>query len=281
MKLFATRAVRHIAHRLSHQKGAITIKDLHDGELYVKIEEPVQNMHVWVLAATPSPMHHSMELLLILDALHRAGAKISLCLTYCGYARQDRYMQDGEAVGAEIIGHALQRIPLVQTYILHPHSALLQQYIPHTPIFPLDLVASLVRQNDVLVAADMGVRDLTHQIGEHVGVPVAYVMKKRLSPDDVMMLGLEGDVAGKRVLLVDDIIATGNTMVQAARLVQSHGAANIRAFATHSFLTHHTHMQVAVSPISHMYVMNSMQQSIESPCMTVLDVVPTLETSLC
>lgn len=238
MKLFSIPCMDYLARKLHFTPGACSFKAFSDGEWHVQIEEDVSAQSVWVLAATMSPADNLIQLLLLLDALTRAGARVSLVLTYFGYERQDR-AAPGEALSAQVVANCFKQFTLQKILIVHHHSQALHNFIDFTGLVPVSLMASMAQSQhiDVIVAPDDGAHELAHQVAQRAGATAAYIIKKRSSQDDVRVVRIDGTVRDRRVLVVDDIISTGGTVMKAAVALREAGARSIAVMATHGLFS--------------------------------------------
>lgn len=227
MKVYFTQSCQHLAK--GFDQGNIAVQHFANGELYVRVlDKPGKNCGV--IASFPAPAENILELCLILDALTRLGTKITLVITYFGYARQDRVVEPGDAVGLEVVAKSLQQFRLRDVYVIHPHSLRTQQVFPCHAIVPF--FEDVLDDIEIIVAPDFGAADEASSIAEHYGLSVAYIEKVRHF-HDVKAVRLIGDVKGKRALIVDDIIDLGTTIKEAAKILLTHGALSVDAYATH------------------------------------------------
>ncbi len=233
---------RDLARTLAREIGAelecCGIERFPDGEISVTMG-PVRGADVYLVQGTAPPVHDNLaELLLLADAARRSGAaRVSGIVPYLAYARQDRREAEGEAVGgrvaAEAIGSAVDRVVLVD-----PHAAALEGFFP-CPVERLSavpLLAECVRPmvgDHVVVAPDLGAVKRAARFARALGLGMASVRKRRLSGHDVEVLGIDGDVRGRPILIVDDMISTGATIVAAANAARAVGATRVIAVATH------------------------------------------------
>lgn len=277
MKVFSTRSCEHLIHGMSIDRGHALIKTFSDGEMFVRIEDDVAHKNVWLLAATPAPAENVLELFFMLDALSRVGAKVHLLMPYFGYARQDR-AKPGESLSIEVLFNALQQFPLERVVVVHIHNPQVRRFFDFENVILLDFFLPLVEKIDCIVAPDEGARVWASAIGNHSGKEVIVMEKVRAEQEHVGTITFDGDVRDKNILIVDDMIATGGTMIHAARVLKNHGANMIYAAATHGIFSGNAYQMVQESPISKMWVTNSLVQNPQSPKIEVIDCVPMLET---
>ncbi len=232
MILFSTKSSRHIAEKISAHHGACTVKYFSDGEMFVRIDQDVKSQRVWVLASTQAPAENLLELFLLLDALQHAGARISLFITYFAYARQVR-AAPGEAHSAELISSFFKRFTFEKTYILHAHSRSLHNFLEYSDVKDISFFCDAAADYDALVAPDQGAYSLAAEIAKLCNKEIIVLTKTRPDHEQVKIVAVDGNVQGKRLLIIDDIISTGRTLVEAAHALKNMGAASIAAAATH------------------------------------------------
>lgn len=275
--IFATRQARSIAHSLPFEQGRVLFKYFSDGELYVKVEEDVQGKHVWVIGSTASPCDNILELFLLLDALKRAGASINLLLTYFGYARQDRAAQ-GEALGSDIIATSLKSFNLDHVFVIHAHSQALHTFLDFQNLIPLSLFCYPAQSQDRLAAPDKGAYELACSIAKTCNLKFITVTKMRPEQERVAIVEVQDNIAGKKVLIVDDMISTGNTILQVAQTLKEMGAATIQAAATHGVFSDDARDKIENSPfIEKVYVTDSLPQQDGYSKIEVLPIAPFIE----
>lgn len=212
-----------IAERLASHVGESTVECFPDGELHVAVHESVRGHDVYLVQPTAPPVErHLLELLLLADACRRAGAaRITAVVPYFGYARQDRRASGREAVGARLVADLFGTRGFARVVALDLHAPALEGFFS-TPLEHLSAVPVLVNAlqdersaNGVVVAPDMGAAKLAERYAKALHLPVAVVMKVRLSGSEVDVRGLTGDVRNRTPLIVDDMISTGATVAAA------------------------------------------------------------------
>jgi ribose-phosphate pyrophosphokinase len=281
MILFATRSAQHLAQRMTVQQGAYTIKQFSDGELFVRLDQDVAQRHVWVLAATQPPAENLLELFFLLDALQRAGASLNLCISYFGYARQI-IAEPGESCSAELISNILKQFPLKQVSIVHPHSLLLQNFLPFTPIFDIPFFCEQAAHYDAIAAPDKGAADWATTIARACHKELILLTKTRPEQEQVEIASADGRTANQKILLVDDMISTGRTLVAAAETLINLGASSVAAAATHGVFAPGSQEFLAQSVLETVYVTNTIDQAQRKldKKVTVIDISSTIMDSI-
>lgn len=276
MIVFYTSATKHLAAELPFEQGNYISKQFSDGEWYIKIESEVAQRSVWVVAATNPPADHLIELFLLLNALNRAGATIYLLFTYFGYARQDRPIE-GEASSAQLMCTILKMFTLKKTIIIHAHSALLHTYLDFTNIIPEDLMQEKVQSYDAIAAPDQGAYEVVKALAEKSGIEPIFLSKIRPEQEIVKILEYDGIVRARNIIIIDDMIATGNTIIEVAKILQKLGATQVSVWATHGIFSGDAYDAIEKSSIKKIYVTNTLPQKRSSSRIEVISIAPLVE----
>ena len=207
-----------------------------DGECYTRIDAEKLDDDV-VIVQTTSPDSKLIELLLLQDAVRRLGAKsITLVIPYFGYARQDRVFKPGEPESAKVMcQHLDMNCDRVITVDIHKEAVLNYFNHPHKDLKAAPVIAEYFKGKgiDMVLSPDLGAEGRAKMVGEVMGVPYDHLEKTRLSGTDVRIAPAKADVKGKKVLIVDDMISTGGTIIAAAYALREAGAAGISVACTH------------------------------------------------
>ncbi len=257
-----------IARHLNLDLSPVEIFVFPDGEKRIRIQEKVlgENCIVIQSASTP-PDENYMELFIMIDALKRSGAQsIRVLIPYLGYQRQDHVFRDGEAVSLEVIANILKTVGMTEGFSFELHSPKIPEIFPvpmhqlsALPIFAEKIKKEFNLEEIVLVSPDMGGIRRIKEIAELLGnIPYATITKNRdLSSGEINDSGLDGDVRGKMALMVDDMISTGITMVDATNLLIENGAKKVFAFATHGVFARDADKLLQHSKIERVFVSDS------------------------
>ena len=207
-----------------------------DGECYTRIDAEKLDDDV-IIVQTTSPDSKRIELLLLQDAVRRLGAKsITLVIPYFGYARQDRVFKPGEPESAKVMcQHLDMNCDRVITVDIHKEAVLNYFNHPHKDLKAAPVIAEYFKGKgiDMVLSPDIGAAGRAKMVGEVMGVPYDHLEKTRLSGTDVRIAPAKADVKGKKVLIVDDMISTGGTIIAAAYALREAGAAGISVACTH------------------------------------------------
>lgn len=215
-------------------------KDFPDGEVYVRIPDEVQGRHAVVVQST-TPNDNLLELLFLQDACHEAGArKVTTVVPYFAYARQDQCFRPGEGVSARAVARAIY--PTANHLILvDPHKKHLLDFFPGVAnaVTAVPQLCERLQQWGVeaVLAPDAGARDRAELAAEVLGVECDHLEKTRHSATEVTIQTKDLDVSGKTVAILDDMIASGGTMLEAAKQLKAQGATQVIAACTHGVFT--------------------------------------------
>jgi ribose-phosphate pyrophosphokinase len=236
-----------IAKDLNLELSPVEIFVFPDGEKRIRIKENVIDKDCIIIqSASIPPDENYMELFIMIDALRRSGAKsIKTVIPYLGYQRQDHIFRDGEAVSLEVIAEILTRVGMTELFSFDLHSPKIPDiftvpvhHLSALPTFAEKIKKDFDSNEIVLVSPDMGGIRRIKEVSEMLGnIPFVTIEKNRnLASGEINDSGLSGEVRGKIAVIVDDMISTGQTMVEAAELLINEGATKVFAFATHAVL---------------------------------------------
>lgn len=243
-----------------------------NGETRVKIEENVRGSDVFIVQPTSDPVdHHVMELLLMLDALKRASAaRVTAVIPYYGYAKQEKKTSGREPISAKLVADILTTAGANRVLAVDLHSAAIEGFfdipVDHMRATPL-LARAFRRAIDddvVVVSPDAGGVARAQDFRIRVGGSLAIISKQHPRPDATETLDMVGDVEGKVAVIVDDMISTGGTLVQAARMLQERGAKEVHVAATHGIFAGDAIDQINTSNIDRIFVTDTIPQSAQA-----------------
>jgi ribose-phosphate pyrophosphokinase len=281
--LFYIPSCKDLANNISLPKGFATFNQYPGGEWHVQVHDDVQGKSVWVLAHTGVPADTTVQLILLCDALARAGAEIHLFITYMGYARQDTEVK-GQALSAELMCKIFALCNPKTIHVLQLHNPLicfgrLTNHIPYSffeSCIDDESDSKKPWRADCVVAPDQGAALWAGPIAANHLRQLVCIEKQRKSPDRVGMK-LQADVRGKHALIVDDMITTGSTVLDGAHLLFEHGALSVQVAATHGIFAGDARARLQESRIEKIYVTNSLPQPEGHDKITVVDVAPYIE----
>jgi len=245
LKIFSGRAhpalAQEICAYLGLPLGELTLYNFSDGEDYCQIDENVRGADVFVLQPTCSPVNdHVMELLILLDAFRRSSAsRITAVIPYFGYARQDKKDKPRVPIAAKLMADLLTASGADRILTMDLHAAQIQGFfnIPVDHLFAapvlLDAIRKLELEELVIVSPDVGGMTRARAIAKRLDASLAVIDKRRTGIDETEVLNVVGDVDGKDVLILDDIVDTAGTLVQAEAALRRQGARRTFAAAVH------------------------------------------------
>ena len=289
MKLFVGSAHpqlgREIAQYLGTPLGDLSISRFSDGEIYVRIQESVRGSDVFILQPTSPPVHdHLMELLIILDAFKRASARsITAVIPYYGYARQDRKVQGREAITAKLIANLLETAGATRVLTMDLHSGQLQGFfdilVDH--LFSIPILAGYLQKKDfknpIIISPDVGGVVRARHYAKRLNCPLAIIDKRRPEPNKAEVNHIIGEVEGKTAIIVDDMVDTAGTLVQAAKHLLEKGATDVYAVCVHPVLSGSALDRISESSLKELVVTNTIPlKSTLGGKITALSVAPLL-----
>jgi ribose-phosphate pyrophosphokinase len=283
MRILLATSAFHLSTSLPPQSYERVVRNrFPDGELRVSIDNLFPGQSVTLVASLQSPADNIVELLLILNVLERARIRVNLIITYIGYARHDASPQN-ESLGVEFIAKLLQQCVYERLTIVHPHSLVLERFLSFISIVPYDFFCQIAYENnvDIIVAPDQGAQYLANAVAARVNKQTALLQKSRIN-DKVHYNPTEDERSfkGQKVLLVDDIIVTGNTIISAAQRCKSLGADAVIGAVTHGLYSSKAFLEFEKSSVERVYSTNTIAQTQQKSRFIVLDITPYLVHSM-
>lgn len=225
--------------------GNAEVSHFSDGEIKVIINENVRGSDAFVVQPTCGPVNNNlMELLILIDALKRASAdRITAVVPYYGYARQDRKTRGREPITAKLVANLLTEAGVDRMLAVDLHSGQIQGFfdIPVDHLTASRMMGDYLETTDltdsVIVSPDAGSIPRARDMAERLNLPVAFVDKRRPEPNMVEVMNVVGKVAKRHAILLDDMIDTGGSLLQAANALRHLGAASVSACATHGIFS--------------------------------------------
>ncbi|MBM4117856.1 ribose-phosphate pyrophosphokinase [bacterium] len=282
-------ANRPLAERIARYVGRslteTTIARFADGEIYAHIQENIRGVDAFIIQSTPAPADNLMELLILIDACKRASAqRVTAVIPYLGYARQDRKDKPRVAITAKLVANLITSAGADRGLTMDLHTPQIQGFfdIPLDHLFAapvlLDYVERLKLQRPVVVAPDVGSVKMARAFAKRLSAELAVVDKRRSSPNVSETMTLIGEVDGRDVIIVDDLIDTAGTLANAASLCMARGARSVRAAATHGLLSGQARQRLDDSPLEIVAITNTLDRDgAELPArIEILDVAPLL-----
>jgi len=270
---------RAIAESYGTTLGKATIKSFSDGELYVKFEQSIRGEDVYVIQSTPPPGDNIMELLLLLDAAKRASVKrVTAVIPYFGYARQDRKDQPRVSIASKLMANILVEAGADRILTMDLHAAQIQGFfdIPLDHLYAsrmfVDHFTANPIENLTVVAPDVGSLKMARSYAKRLGSSLAFIDKRRPRQNVAEVMNIIGEVAGRNILIVDDLIDTAGTLTNAAVALKERGALSITATCTHPILSGPAYQRIEDSPIDELLVTDTVPLRKPSEKIKVLSV---------
>ncbi len=294
LKLFSGNANRplaeEIAQHLCTPLGDADVSRFSDGEVYVQINENVRGEDVFIIQPTCPPVNDTlMELLVMIDAFKRASARrITAVLPYYGYGRQDRKVQPRVPISAKLVADLITAAGTHRVLAVDLHAGQIQGFfnIPVDHLFAapvlIDYLVKKELEDPVLVSPDAGGVERARAIAKRLKAGLAIIDKRRESPNVAVFMYLIGEVKNKDVVVIDDMIDTAGTLIQAVEAVKREGARRILACGVHPVLSGPAIQRIAKSDLEELVITNSIPVGREKriPKIHVLTVAPLLAEAI-
>ncbi len=290
IKIFSGNAspalAKDIAKYLKIPLGDAMVSTFSEGEIRVKINEDVRGADVFIVQSTcPPTNNHLMELLIMIDALKRASARrITPVIPYFGYARQDRKDQPRVPITAKLVANLLTTAGSDRILTMDLHAGQIQGFfdIPLDHLFAVNVVVEYFKKkkvrNLVVASPDVGGIKMARGYAKRLGENFAVVDKRRMDDKKTEVMSILGEVKGKNVVIVDDLVATASSMCEAAHALKKAGALKIYAAVSHPILSGPALERIRSAPIEEFIVTDSIPLAPEKrdPVFKVLSVAPLL-----
>jgi ribose-phosphate pyrophosphokinase len=294
LKLFAGTSNRPLAQNIAHHLGATLgqalVGTFRNGEVRIRIEENVRGFDVFVVQSLSPPIHHHIwELLLILDALKRASARrVTAVIPYYAYARQERKTAGREPISARVLADVVTRSGADRVLTMDLHAPAIEGFfdIPVDHLRAVKLQAEYFRDlrlaDAVVVSPDVGGVARANDFRGRLGLPLAIIAKHRPRPDMTEIVEMVGDVRGRPAIVLDDMISTGSTIVEAAHVLRERGATAVYACATHGVFAEDALPDLLQAPVERWIVTDTVPLPADdgSSSLQVLSVAPLLAESI-
>ena len=250
MKIFSGRSNPALSERivstLGRELGAISIKTFSDGELWIKFEENIRGHDVFLIQSTNSPAENIIELALMADAAVRASAgRVTAVIPYFGYGRQDRKDQPRVPISSRVMIDIITAMGIDRIITMDLHSTQIQGFtkIPFDHLYSRMVLLDAIKkegfdpENSAVLAPDIGSAAISQAYAKRLGMHFALIDKRRYAPNQAAISHLIGELKDKDVLIIDDMIDTAGTTVNAAEAAMEQGAKSVTAIATHGVLS--------------------------------------------
>ena len=261
---------KNIAKYLKTKLVNSSIRKFADGEIYIEINENIRGNSIFIIQSISSPANDNlMELLLCIDALKRSSAKnITAVIPYFGYARQDRKVVPRTSISAKLVSNLITKAGADRVVTVDLHAGQIQGFfdIPvdnlfATPIFARHIRKKIKSKNLICIAPDVGGTERARALGKLLNVGLAIVDKRRPKPGQSQVMNIIGDVKNKTCLIVDDIIDSGGTIVNAVEALKKNGANEVYVFITHAVLSGDAVKKIKNSKIKKLIITDTIDNS--------------------
>ena len=271
IKIFSGTGNRPLAEAMADVAGVplsrATILRFPDGEQYVKIEEDIRGRDVFIIQPTSPPTDENlMQLLIFIDCARRASAgRITAVIPYFGYARQDRKDEGRVPISAKLVANIITEAGANRVLTMDLHAQQIQGFfdIPVDNLYAGPVLSAHYRQfpvdNLCVLSPDLGSIKIAQGFAKRLGVSLAIVDKRRVSPDKAEVRHIVGSVKDKRVIIVDDMISTAGTVSQATIIAREHGAREVYVGATHGLFCGDAYSRLTTANITEIAVTNTVQ----------------------
>ena len=283
VKIFSGKATTYLAEKIAHAYGEplgqVNYQQFSDGEMSPHIAESVRGHEVFIVQSTLPPSDNLMELLLMVDAAKRASAlSVNVLIPYFGYARQDRKDKPRVSIAAKLIANLISAAGADRIMACDLHADQIQGFFD-IPVDHLDgsyifvpYLKSLGSHNIMFASPDVGGIKRARSFAKFFDAELAVCDKYRKEANKVSMMRLIGEVDGKDVILVDDLVDTAGTICKAATLLKEKGAKSVRAVCTHAVLSGNAYENIEASALEELVVSDTLPLRRASPKIKVLTV---------
>ena len=246
------------------------IKNFSDGEIYVEINENIRGNSVFVVQSTSTPANDNlMELLLCIDALKRSSAKnITAVIPYFGYARQDRKVVPRTSISAKVVSNLITNAGANRIVTVDLHAGQIQGFFDMpvdnlftTPIFARYIKKNIKSNNLTCVSPDAGGIERTRGLAKKINAELAIIDKRRPQAGKSQVMNIIGDIKNKNCIIVDDIIDSGGTIVNAVEALIKKGAKDVHVFVTHAVLSGDAVNKIKKSKIKKLIITDTIDNS--------------------
>jgi len=285
VRLFSGIASEALAKKIADAYGTCLGNLIHyrfsDGELQVSYEESIRGQSVFIIQSTMPPAENLMELLLLIDAAKRASARhIVAVIPYFGYARQDRKDKPRVAIGAKLVADMLAAAGATRVMTMDLHADQIQGFfnVPVDHLYAstifLPYIQSLNLENLTIAAPDMGASKRANAYAKYLNAELVICYKQRVKANEIENMTAIGEIEGRNIILIDDLIDTGGTLCKAAEMMMERGAKSVRAIATHPVLSGNAYENICKSKLSELIVTDTIPLKENCDKIKVLSVAP-------
>ena len=272
-----------ISKNLKNKLVNTSIRKFADGEIYIEINENIRGNSIFIIQSVSSPANDNlMELLLCIDALKRSSAKnITTVIPYFGYARQDRKVVPRTSISAKLVSNLITNAGADRVVTVDLHAGQIQGFfdIPvdnlfATPIFARHIKKKIKNKKIICIAPDVGGTERARALGKLLNVGLAIVDKRRPKPGQSQVMNVIGDVKDQTCIIVDDIIDSGGTIVNAAKALKGRGAKEVYVYITHGVLSGDAVNKIKKSMIKNLVITDTINNGEKTKHAKNIEVLP-------
>lgn len=283
VKIFSGETSQAVAEQIAANYGAalgdVKVLRFSDGEFQPSYEETVRGADVFIIQSTNPPSDNLFELLLMVDAAKRASAeRIVAVIPYFGFARQDRKDKPRVSIGAKLVANLLSAAGVTRVMTMDLHADQIQGFfeVPVDHLYAstifMPYIQNLKLDNLVIAAPDTGGTKRANAYAKHLHADLAICYKQRAKANEIADMTVIGEVEGKDVVLVDDLVDTAGTLTKAADMMLDRGATSVRAVCTHPVLSGKAYERIEQSNLTELIVTDTIPLKQETPKIKVLTV---------
>jgi len=273
VKLLSGNGNKPLAEKISRLMGIALsecdVRRFSDGEVFVQINENIRGKDVFIIQSTNAPAENLIELLMLVDAATRASAKrITAVIPYFGYARADRKDRPRVSISAKLMANLITAAGSDRALAVDLHASQIQGFfdIPFDHLYGSMIFHQYFEETGplddyVVVSPDVGSIKISRAFASRLDLPLAIIDKRRTGPNEAQVMNVIGEVSGKNVIMIDDMIDTGGTITNAAHALRKAGARDIVACGTHAVLSGSALQRIEESPIGQLLVADTIDHS--------------------
>jgi len=281
VKIFSGRTTQYLAEKIARsygtELGTVIVTDFCDGEFQPSFEENIRGNDIFIVQSTFAPATNLLELLMLIDAARRASARnIIAVIPYFGFARQDRKDKPRVSIAAKLMANLLSTAGVQRIITIDLHADQIQGFfdVPVDHLFASSIFVPYLKKmnypNLTMASPDTGGTRRVATYAKFLSTDFVICYKQRGKPNEVTKMALVGDVKGRDVVLVDDIVDTAGTLTKAASIIMDNGANSVRAMCTHPVFSNNALERIEKSPILEMVVTDTIPLKKESNKVKVL-----------
>jgi ribose-phosphate pyrophosphokinase len=281
VKIFSGRTTQYLAEKIARsygtELGTVIVTDFCDGEFQPSFEENIRGNDIFIVQSTFAPATNLLELLMLIDAARRASARnIIAVIPYFGFARQDRKDKPRVSIAAKLMANLLSTAGVQRIITIDLHADQIQGFfdVPVDHLFASSIFVPYLKKmnypNLTMASPDTGGTRRVATYAKFLGTDFVICYKQRGNPNEVTKMALVGEVKGRDVILVDDIVDTAGTVTKAASIIMENGANSVRAMCTHPVFSNDALAKIEKSPILEIVVTDTIPLKKESEKVKVL-----------